>query len=166
MRFNGLWPMLAAVLLTADMSAAQDLNANPPGGVPGKERISSVVILKPGQSQQMLLSTWCTVGFTRSSGLEVGEIREGRFVTQIDKVNRGQIWKRNGVTVTVPGPQEAEKVASAPEYASFKKQGLDVFVVNVSAAKDAQPGLTELHIQDSTCNGTCQTDLRVLVAAP
>jgi len=140
--------------------------SNPPGGVAAKERITSVCVLKPGESQQLSLATWCTVGQTRSSGLEVGELKNGHFVTQVDKFNRGQVWQRDGLKVEVPGAQEAQELASTPAFATLKEQGIDLFVVKISTAASARPGLYTLHIQDSTCGGTCRTDLRVLVQEP
>jgi len=156
MRFTSTLLVLALLVALATTSADEKAAA-------GKDRISVVVALKPGESKQVLLSTWCTVGLTRSSGLEVGELKAGQFVTQIDKTNRGQVWQKNGLKVVVPDAAEATKTAGSAEYADFKKQGLDVFLVRVSAAATTKPGLTELHIQDSTCSGTCRTDLRVLV---
>jgi hypothetical protein len=159
--------VLAMVAFASGSQAlAQEPQADPPGGVAGKDRISVVVVLKAGESKELTLATWCTVGITRSSGLEVGELKNGHFVTQIDKVNRGQFWRQDGLVVEVPGWEEAIKSASLPEYAALKEQGIDVFQVKVTAASDGKPGLHELHIQDATCGGTCRTDLRVLVLAP
>jgi hypothetical protein len=137
-----------------------------PGGIAAKERISVVVVLKPGESKQELLATWCTVGLTRSSGLEVGELRNGHFVTQIDKINRGQVWRKDGLTVQVPDAEQATKMAASAEFSALKEKGIDVFQLQVAAAEDARPGFYDLHIQDSTCGGTCRTELRVLVMSP
>jgi hypothetical protein len=158
--------LMFALLAAASGVDAQENASTVVKGVPGRDRISVVLMLKPGETKQVMLSTWCTVGITRGSGLEVGELKEGHFVTHIDKSNRGQIWKQDGLKVVVPSADEATKTAESPEFAAFKKQGLDVFFVQVSAAGDAKPGLVELHIQDSTCSGTCRTDLRVLVLTP
>jgi hypothetical protein len=81
-------------------------------------------------------------------------------------VEAGKVWKRDGVTVEVPDFVEATKVAAAPLYSPLKAKGIDAFVVKVTAAKDAKPGLYDLHVADETCAGTCDTDFRVLIVAP
>src|SRR5262249_51220918 len=139
-------------------SSAQQPQAGAVKGGPSKARIVPVVMLKPGETKELLLSTWCTVGLTRGAGLLVRETAE--------TAEGGKIWKRGGVTVEVPGFVEATRAAAAPVYSPLKKKGLDAFTVKVTAAKDAQPGLYDLHIADVTCSGTCDTDFRVLVVAP
>jgi hypothetical protein len=150
--------VLAVIAFTGfDHSGAQPPKTETPKGGPAKARIVPVVMLKPGETKELLLSTWCTVGITRSEGLLVRETT--------DKATGGKVWKRDGVTVEVPGFEEATK-AAAPVYSALKKQGLDAFIVKVTAAKDAKPGLYDLHVADFTCSGACDTDFRVLVIAP
>jgi hypothetical protein len=76
------------------------------------------------------------------------------------------VWKQDGVTVEVPNFSEAVAAAGAASYAPLKNAGLWAFVVKVSAADEARPGVINLHIADETCSGTCDTDFRVLIVAP
>lgn len=134
--------------------------AEPAKAEPNRAKIVPVVQLKPGETKDLLLSTDCTVGVTRSGGLDIREIgSKGREAFQSSKV-----WKKDGVVVEVPDFGEASKGASLPLFAPLKKRGLDAFLVKVTAAPDAKPALYDLHIADFTCNGTCDTDFRVLVS--
>lgn len=130
-------------------------------------RIIPVVMLKPGEQKELLLSTWCRLGPTRGGGLTVGLMQDGTFRPQKDgDGKRGKVWKGDGLTLEVPDFGEAEKVAGQPVYEPLKKRGLNAFVVKVAAAKDAKPGLFDVHVADTTCSGSCATDFRVLIVAP
>jgi hypothetical protein len=76
------------------------------------------------------------------------------------------VWKKDGVTVSVPNMNEATQAAAAPAYKPLSDKGLSTFIVTVKAAKDAKPRLIDMHLADETCSGTCDTDFRVLVLAP
>ncbi len=168
-------PWLALAVLAAAVAALMAFtpaaSPQPNGGQENADkpdpRIVPVVALKPGECKELLLSTWCRVGATRGGGLTVRGREEGPFQLQTDAAgNRGKVWTRDGVTIRVPDFGEAEKVAAEPVYSPLKRKGLNAFVVKVSAAGDAKPGLIDLHLADSTCSGNCDTDFRVLVVAP
>ena len=122
-------------------------------------RIVPVVVLKPGEVKELTLCAPCPL-LTRNSGLRVsgmGDPGEGKERT---------VWTRGGLTVSVPKMGEAYDAARAPAYKPLADKGLSPLVVTVRAAPDARPGLTDLHVADDTCSGTCETDFRVLVVAP
>lgn len=123
-------------------------------------RIVPVVVLHPGEVQEITLASHCTVGLSRSGGLTIREMA----ATPQKEVTFTRTWKKDGVTVEIPEASAAMKAAEAPIYAPLNKKKLQVFTVKVSADKDAQTGLYELHVADYTCSGDCETDLRILVA--
>jgi hypothetical protein len=126
-----------------------------------KFQIVPLIVIKPGETQELLMSTWCTVGVTRGGGFQLAEMRDGKAQGSGEKS-----YSRAGLTITVPNFDDAEKLAAAPEYALLKKNELDPFVVTITAAADAQPELFEMHLVDATCSGHCKTDFRVLVTKP
>jgi hypothetical protein len=149
-------------LVGFDRTGGEQPKTEPAKAEPAKARIVPVVALKPGESKELLLSTSCTVGITRSGGLDVREIGDkGRA-----GLTSARVWKRNGIVAEVPDFDAGEKEAAKPKYESLRKAGVNVFSVKVMAAKDAKPGVYNLHLADFTCNGTCETDFRVLVVAP
>jgi hypothetical protein len=162
MRFACLTLGVSALAVTVTMVGARAVAQQPESQPAKKARIVPVVMLKPGETKELLLSTWCTVGLTRSAGLQVGEMKDGRFRVQKEDKD-GKRWKAEGVTVEVADFEVAAKAAAAHEHAALKKRGLDAFVVKVAATKEARPGLYDLHIADETCSGNCDTDFRVLV---
>ena len=72
-------------------------------------------------------------------------------------------FSRDGLTIRVPGYEEATKTADLPSYQSLREKGVAVFAVEVTAGADATPGAYEMHVKDSTCRGDCQADFRVVV---
>src|SRR4051812_31922664 len=80
-------------LATSDHSGAQPPKTKPAKVDPSKARIVPVVMLKRGETKEILPSTRWTVGMTRSDGLHVRET-EG-------KAARAKVWKRDGVVVEV-----------------------------------------------------------------
>ena len=72
-------------------------------------------------------------------------------------------FARDGLTVRVPGYEEATKTADMPTYRFLREKGVAVFAVEVTAAVDAKPGAYEMHVNDSTCSGDCHADFRVVV---
>src|SRR5262245_49057104 len=89
---------------------------------PARAKIVPVVVLKPGEQKELLLSTACTVGATRSGGLDVREIGG----EQRPGLTSAKVWKRNGVVVEVPDFDTGEKQAAAPEYEPLRKAGVNV----------------------------------------
>ncbi|MFT3883375.1 MAG: hypothetical protein QM703_27450 [Gemmatales bacterium] len=125
-----------------------------------KLAIIPLVTLQPGQTRELMLSTWCTVGLTRSSGFALTEMRDGKPVVSTEA---GKSYNRDGVTMTVPHPDKATAFADSAIFAPLKKRHLEAFVVTISASADAKPGLIEMHLVDSTCSGHCHSHFRVLV---
>jgi hypothetical protein len=171
MRFAALFALLALALIFGLLSlhplGAQEPKTEPAAGDQPNPRILPVVLIKPGEEKELLLSTWCRVGATRGGGLSVGLMQDGHV--QIQKGEDGQrvkLWKGNGLTIQVPDFGEAEKKAAEPIFEPLRKKGLNAFFVKVNAAKDAKLGLFNFHLADTTCSGSCDTDFRVLVAAP
>lgn len=125
-----------------------------------KLAIIPLITLQPGQTRELMLSTWCTVGLTRSSGFGLTEMRDGKPV--VSGV-AGKSFSRDGITISVPGPEKATAFANSARFAALKKQSIDAFVVTITASADAKPGLIELHLVDSTCSGHCHSHFRVFV---
>ncbi len=154
---------VGAVLM---QSGAQQPKTEAPAAQEPNPKIIPVVAVKPGESKELLMSTWCHLGPTRGGGLSVKMMSGGTFDGQADNNDRfSKVWKMAGVTVEVPDSAEAEKVAALPVYAPLKEKGINAFVVKVTAAEDAKPGLLNLHLADSTCSGHCESDFRVLIVA-
>lgn len=128
--------------------------------------IVPIVVLQPGESREILLSTHCTVGATRSGGFGIVEMIDGEPVSDDETGHDGASYARDGVTISVLGWDDADAFAASAPYAAVHEQGIQVFPVTVSATDDAEPGLMEVHLIDSTCSGNCRTNLRVLVTAP
>ncbi len=116
------------------------------------DRIIPAVVLKPGESQDVLLSSSC-MRITRGRGLLVAEM--GNTNTPYSKS-----WSGNGVTASIVYPL----TTGEPE--SIIKSGLKLFKVRVSAANDAKPRLLQMHLRDQTCAGNCDTDFRIVVDVP
>ena len=51
-----------------------------------KAKIVPIAVVKAGETTELLLSTWCTVGVTRSGGLGVGEMVDGNLQFSKDDV--------------------------------------------------------------------------------
>ena len=124
-----------------------------------KLEIVPLVVVKPGETKQLMLSTWCTVGVTRGGGFGLTEMLEegssGGFNTKT--------YSRAGVTISVPNFKDGAEFAKLPEFAALKDRHFNAFQVSITAAGNAEPGLMEMHLIDSTCSGDCQTHFRVLV---
>lgn len=124
-----------------------------------KAPILPVVAIRPGESKELLLSTLCTVGVTRGGGLGVKEMIDGK--PQYNDEYR--TFTRDGLTIRVPGFEEATKTADLPDYQRLRKKGVAVFAVEFTATANAKPGVYEMHVNDSTCSGNCHSDFRVVV---
>jgi hypothetical protein len=160
MRFRWLAVIVIGCVVAALVSltnSGADEPAPPSQEEQPKGRIVPVVLVRPGETKELRLSTSCAL-LTRGRGLLVRELKEGPAPQE------GKVWIRDGVTVEVPDYYAAAQAAGAANYAPLKDAGLWAFVVKVSATDEAKPGLINLHIADETCSGTCDTDLRVLVA--
>ena len=128
--------------------------------------IVPLVTLKPGETKELLLSTWCTVGVTRGGGFNLAEMRDGAPVFNHSPLSGNKKFEKNGVKISVPEFSEATGFAASKEFAPLKKYNIDAFKVTITAAEDAEPGLLEMHLLDATCAGHCKTDFRVVVVAP
>ncbi|MBX9627625.1 MAG: hypothetical protein K2X82_27740 [Gemmataceae bacterium] len=141
------------------VAAALARSAADPPQPEAPRRIVPVVVLKPGEVKELTLCAPCPL-LTRGGGLRVsgmGDPGEGKERT---------VWTKGGLTVSVPKMGDAFTAAQAPAYKPLADKVLSPFVVTVRASADARPGLTDLHVADETCSGTCETDFRVLVVAP
>lgn len=141
------------------------IRSAPPKANTTKE-IIPILVLKPGETKQFLLSTHCAVGVTRSGGFAIAEMQDGKAV-EGTKVGFGAAacYERNGIKLSIPGFVEAEAFASSKPFDTLGPLGIQVFMVTVTASSHAEPGLMDIHLVDRTCSGHCSTDLRVLVAA-
>jgi len=124
-----------------------------------KLKIVPVLVINPGEERELTLSTECTVGITRGGGFNLMEIdsKEKGFGAHT------KVWQRDGLTIEAPDFVTGEKQAAEPQYKPLREAGLNVFRVKVTAAKEAKPGVVNLHLVDQTCNGWCTADFRVLV---
>ena len=120
-------------------------------------RILPVVVLKAGETKELVMTVSCTHGITRGGGLSVKLMGDTQKSTKT--------WKRDGVAVEVPDFDEAVKGANAAIYAPLKEQNLNAFTVKVTTTSDAKPGLLNFHLANDTCSGNCASDFRVLVVA-
>jgi hypothetical protein len=132
--------------------------AQPPKTEPEKDsRILPVIVLKSGETKELVMSVYCHLGITRGGGLSVKLMGDAAKSTKI--------WKRDGVNVEVPDFDEAVKGTNAAIYAPLKEKNLNAFTVKVTTTSDAKPGLLNFHLADETCSGSCASDFRVLVVA-
>jgi hypothetical protein len=158
---------VCATLIQSDAQQPKKEAKEAPAAKEPDPKIVPVVLVKPGETKELLMSTWCHLGITRGGGLSVKMMKGGSFDGEADNNDRfSKVWKLAGITVEVPDFGEAEKAAALPVYAPLKEKGINAFVVKVTAAEDAKPGLLNLHLADSTCSGNCASDFRVLVVAP
>jgi hypothetical protein len=156
--------MVFPILLIVVIAFVNRIGAQAPKAEDAKMRIVPVVVLKPGETKELLLSTWCTVGITRGKGLSVRELRADGNDPFPDKNRKDpRVWTGDGVTVKVPDFDEATEFTRQAKFKPLAKDHIEVFKVTVSAAKDAKPRAFEMHLADNTCAGTCTTDFRVLV---
>ena len=116
------------------------------------ERIVCVVVLKPGETKDLTLSSSC-MRVTRGQGLLLREMGPSPSPTEKE-------WNGGGITASFV------QVEQEDELAALKDAKLKSFIVRVTASKDAKPQLRELHVADLTCAGQCSADIRVLVVAP
>ena len=182
MRFHS-WVSVSGMVAVGALGLALPSAAQQAGVAPNqtevppalKAKIVPIAVVKAGETTELLLSTWCTVGVTRSGGLGVGEMVDGNLQFSKDDVlvdkahlgwGRGKSYSRAGVHVEVPDFTAATKNAELAVYAPLKAKGVSVFQVKVTADKDARAGVFEMHLFDATCNGHCATDFRVLVIQP
>ncbi|MDE0863519.1 MAG: hypothetical protein OSA98_07005 [Rubripirellula sp.] len=126
-------------------------------------KIVPLVTLKPGETKELIFSTWCTVGVTRSGGFSLAEMIGGEPQFTQSKLQGNRSYNKGGVTISVPDFDEGKKFASSSTYSLLKRNNLDAFRVTIAAASTAKSGLLEMHLLDATCAGHCKTDFRVLV---
>lgn len=130
------------------------------------KRIVPIVVLEPGETKKLLMSTRCTVGGTRGGGFTLAEVRDGEVLGGPTSGPEGASYQRDGVEVKLPNWTDAEEFASSPALQAARERGLAVVEVTVSASRTARPGMLDMHLADKTCSGDCTTDFRVLVVAP
>lgn len=159
--------VLAAVVAPVRATADEPENPAPMADKDERKRIIPLVVVAPGETKTVLFSVECTVELTRGGGLAVAEMEDGKrpsigFPNAEDKV-----FRRAGVTVTVPDMDEApkfDKRLRSGALAALAKVR-PVFPVTVTADADAQPVAIDLHLLDSTCSGRCHADFTVVVEA-
>lgn len=157
-------PFLCLTVVTVclyAMSSAQVPESGPPPGESSetaKLKIVPLVTVKPGETKELLLSTWCTVGMTRAGGFRLSEMKDGKPTGDGVKT-----WSSNGVTISVPDFDGAESFASQPKFSPLAEHDVVPFKVTISASTTAEPAAYEMHLIDATCAGRCKTDFRVLV---
>lgn len=158
--------LLAAATAFYAVSHGQEAGSNVSSAPASKAKdlkIVPLVRVAAGETKQLLLSTWCTVGVTRGGGFGLTEMRDAKAVGGGHAV---KTYRRDGVTISVPDFDQGEKFAASEEFAPLSKHHLAAFEVTVAAATDAKPGLLEMHLVDATCGGYCETDFRVLIVEP
>jgi hypothetical protein len=146
------------LVLVVGIAISQQPKTEKPEPVQEKDyRILPLVVIKAGETKEQVMTVSCHLGPTRGGGL---------FVKLMgDSEKNTKIWKRDGVTVEVPGFEEATKGTNAASYAPLKEKGLNAFTIKVTTNPDAKPGLLNFHLADETCSGSCSSDFRVLVVA-
>lgn len=137
--------------------------ADPYAHLDAPPEILPIVVVQPGETKVLTLTTFCTVGGTRGGGFSLSEMIDGNPKAGVSAGATGALYRRDGIDITIPGWNEAVDFSSLPKFAALKEQNLEAFEVTVKASADAKPGLMNMHIADSTCNGNCHTNFRVLV---
>ncbi len=168
MRLWGISVSLLTVLLVLLYAISHAQEQQPVASTKAREqtenlKIVPLIVLKPGETKEILLSTWCTVGPTRGGGFSLAEMRNGVPVFENGTLQGGLSYSRDGVTISVPDWDEATKQAGSAQYALLKQHNINAFTLTVKASDTAKPGLMEMHLLDATCAGECKTDFRVLV---
>jgi len=166
-------PIMRRTLLTAlllslvvawcmESSASQEAakNAADSQAEAAKLAIIPLITLRPGETRELMLSTWCTVGPTRGTGFGLAEMLNGK---RVGSEEAGKSYTRDGVTISVPPPDKATAFANSAMFSPLKNRHIEPFVVTILASADAKPGLIEMHLVDNTCAGQCQSHFRVLV---
>ena len=157
--FKNILTLGAAVLVAGAVflrSSAQQ--TKPESAAPEQDsRILPVVVVKAGETKELVMTLSCHLGITRGGGLSVKLMG--------DSAKSSKVWKKDGITVAVPDFDEAVKGANAAIYAPLKEKNLNAFTIKVTTTSDAKPGLLNFHLADDTCSGSCASDFRVLVVA-
>lgn len=158
---------LAAVIALARATADEPEHLVPLADTDKRTRIIPLVVLAPGETKTVLFTVECTVGMTRGGGLAVAEMKHGKRPSIGLPRDEDKVFRRAGVTVTVPDMTEAPKLDKqlrSGALAALAKVR-PVFPVTVTADADAEPVAIDLHLLDSTCSGHCHTDFTVVVEA-
>ncbi len=122
------------------------------------ENIVPIVIARPGQVKEFFFTTECTLGITRSAGLSVSEMVDGKLVSFSEKE-----YDRDGIAIKVSDYREATEFNSSSQFAPLAEKGLGVFKVTISIDPRAKPTFKDVHLADATCSGHCKTDFRIFV---
>ena len=158
--------LLLTILLVSLYAISKAQEPTPLKSNPSKTKdlkIVPLVTLRPGETKELLLSTWCTVGATRGGGFSLAEMIGGKPQFLESPLRGNRSYSRDGVTISVLDWEQGVKFASSSKYSLLKKKSIDAFEVTIAAASTAKSGLFEMHLLDSTCAGSCTTDFRVLV---
>ena len=84
-------------------SEAQQPKTEAPAPQEPNPKITPVVLIQPGESKELVMSTWCRVGITRGGGLSVKMMTGGSFDDVKDSNDRqSKTWKLAGITIQVP----------------------------------------------------------------
>lgn len=124
--------------------------------------IIPLVVLRRGETKEVLFSTRCTVGVTRGGGFTFAEMRDG----EPDTLKGNRVFRKQGVTISAPDFDEGVAFAGSADFAPLTTLDINAFRITVTASSEAQPGILEMHLVDATCSGHCKADFRVLVLAP
>ena len=159
---------LAAIIALARATAHEPADPVPLAMKDDRTRIVPLVVVAPGETKTILFSVECTVGVTRGGGLAVAEMVDGEKPSVGIVRSENKVFRRAGVTVTVPDMGEAPKVDAKLRSGALAALATvrPVFEVTVTADADAEPVAIDLHLLDATCSGHCTTDFTVVVAAP
>jgi|JI9StandDraft_2_1071091.scaffolds.fasta_scaffold05254_3 hypothetical protein len=157
--------LLLLTLNSAISRPANTIAADPHAAFEAAPEILPIVVIKPGETQILTLTTFCTVGGTRGGGFSLSEMIDGKPKSGEAKGGSSSLYRRDGIDISIPGWTAAVEFSNLPKFALLKEQNLQAFEVTVKASADAKPGLMNMHIADSTCNGDCHTNFRILVLA-
>lgn len=146
--------VLAAWALTPHQSISDDAAATPPPtATPSPMDLTApivpMIVIHPGETQQMHMSSACA-RYTRGSGPSVHQLGNSEY-------NAAESCTVGGVTASFAQPHTVD------DYADLVAAGAKSCTLTVTASESAEPGVTDLHLTDSTCSGSCHINVRVLV---
>lgn len=111
-----------------------------------------LIVLQPGEAQELLLTSAC-MRITRGTGLAVNPLNADEYF------NAAESCVVNGVMATIDQPDQED------DYAAIVEAGCKSCRLTVTASESAEPGISDLHLMDMTCGGSCHLNVRVLVVA-
>jgi hypothetical protein len=145
-----VWALMPHATVSDDEAPAAPPTATPhPLGETAP--IVPLIVIKPGETQEMQLSSACA-RYTRGSGPSVHQL--GHF-----EYNAAESCTVRGVTASFAQPHTVD------DYPALVEAGAKSCTLTVTASESAEPGVIDLHLTDSTCSGSCHVNVRVLVVA-